>query len=128
MRGFIGTILIAIATAASVVPAVAAPRAEIQRAERLRDDGSFDVADRGRGRGDHDRAREGVNQGRLLPLEAVLGSIARQIPGHHLDVDGPFQRGGRWIYRIKWLTPDGRVLIIFADAETGQILETRGGR
>ncbi len=64
----------------------------------------------------------------MLPLEAVLGNIARQIPGHHLDVDGPFERGGRWIYRIKWLTPDGRVLIIFADAQTGQILETRGGR
>jgi uncharacterized membrane protein YkoI len=128
MRGLIGTILIAIAVAASVVPSLAAPRADATRTERVRnDDGVFAVADRGRGRGDHDRARDGVNQGRLLPLEAVLSRIARQIPGHHLDVDGPFQRGGRWIYRIKWLTPDGRVLIIFADAETGQILETRGG-
>jgi uncharacterized membrane protein YkoI len=117
MRRFLGSILIAIAAAASAVPASADPRA----------DGSFVVADRGRGRGDHDRAREGVSQGRLLPLEAVLSNIARQIPGHHLDVDGPMQRGGRWIYRIKWITPDGRVLIIIADAETGQILDTRGG-
>ena len=118
MRGFIGTLLIAIAAAASAVPSLAAPRG---------DDGVFLVADRGFGRGDPDRARDRVAQGRMLPLEAVLARIARQIPGHHLDVDGPFQRGGRWVYRIKWLTPDGRVLIIFADAETGQILDTRGG-
>jgi uncharacterized membrane protein YkoI len=117
MRGFIGPLLIAIAAAASAVPAYAGPRS---------DDGMFMVADRGRGR-DQDRARDGVAQGRMLPLEAVLARVARQIPGHHLDVDGPFQRGGRWVYRIKWLTPDGRVLIIFADAETGQILDTRGG-
>ena len=118
MRGFLGSILIVIAAVASAIPAHAGPRVLGARA-----DDSFVVADRGRGRGD-DRGRPD----RLLPLEAVLGNIARQIPGHHLDVDGPFERGGRWIYRIKWLTPDGRVLIIFADAQTGQILETRGGR
>ena len=38
---------------------------------------------------------------------------------------GPFPRGGRWIYRIKWLTPDRRVLIVIADAQTGQILDVR---
>lgn len=117
MRGFLGSILIAIAAAASALPAAAAPRAIGAHA-----DDSYVVADRGRR--DDSRGRPD----RLLPLEAVLGNIARQIPGHHLDVEGPFERGGRWMYRIKWLTPDGRVLIIFADAQTGQILETRGGR
>jgi len=114
MRGFLGPLLIAIAAAGSALPADARPRVI-----GAQGDVSVVVADRGR-----DRARPD----RLLPLEAVLGNIARQIPGHHLDVDGPFERGGRWIYRIKWLTPDGRVLIIFADAQSGQILETRGGR
>lgn len=116
MRGFLSSILVVIAAVASATPADAGPRAIGARA-----DDSFVVADRGRR---DDRGRPD----RLLPLEAVLGNIARQIPGHHLDVDGPFERGGRWIYRIKWLTPDGRVLIIVADAQTGQILETRGGR
>jgi uncharacterized membrane protein YkoI len=116
MRGFLGSLLVVIAAVASAMPADARPRVLGVSAED-----SFVVADRGRGR---DRAQPD----RLLPLEAILGNIARQIPGHHLDVDGPFERGGRWIYRIKWLTPDGRVLIIFADAQTGQILETRGGR
>ena len=75
---------------------------------------------------DHDRARDGVRAGQLLPLEVVLANVAARFPGHHLAVDGPFNRDGRWIYRIKWLTPDGRVLIVFADAETGQILDVRG--
>lgn len=92
-------------------------------------DGSRDrgpiTFDRDRGP-DHDRARQGVAQGKLLPLEVVLANVARQIPGHHIGVDGPYQQGGRWVYRIKWLTPDGRVIIVIADAETGQILGTRG--
>lgn len=87
------------------------------------------LADRGwRGRGDHDRARDGVRSGRLVPLEAILANIARSYPGYHIDVDGPYEAGGRLVYRIKWLTPDGHVIIIIADAETGQILSTRGGR
>ncbi len=77
---------------------------------------------------DQDRARDGVRAGQLLPLEAVLSRVAGQLPpgSRHLAVDGPMERGGRWIYRIKWLTPDGRVLIVFADAETGQVLDVRG--
>lgn len=104
-------------------------------------DGNDDARGRGRGpvvfdrdrsfdrdRGpDHDRARQGVAAGRLLPLEVVLANVARSLPGHHIGVDGPYQQGGRWVYRIKWLTPDGRVIIVIADAETGQILGTRGG-
>lgn len=114
MSGFLRSVLFAIVAAASVVPALAGAD--------TRADGSFVLARRDRGPGAFDMAE------RILPLEVVLGSVARSIPGRHLDVDGPFQRGGRWIYRIKWLTPDGRVLIVFADAETGQILDTRGER
>jgi len=72
------------------------------------------------------RGGRGVRQ--FVPLEVVLGNVARRFPGRHLSVEGPFQRDGRWIYRIKWLTPDGQVLIVFADAETGQVLGSRGGR
>lgn len=103
---------------ATALPAVSAPAPA--------GDGRYVVAqdhDRGRGRG---RGDEGMP--RLLPLGAVLGSIAQQFPGHHLDADGPFERGGRWIYRVKWLTPDGQVLIIVADAQSGQILSVNGGR
>jgi len=109
------------------MPALADSRVNFDGARytQVRDDGQ-----RGwrRGDRDHDRAREGVTEGRLLPLEAILANIARTYPGYHIGVEGPFQQGGRLVYRVKWLTPDGRVIIIFADAETGQILGQRGGR
>jgi uncharacterized membrane protein YkoI len=106
MRRSFWALLVAIAAVVSVTAADARPRGE----------GGFTLFQRGRDRGGPER---------LLPLEVVLGNVARQIPGHHLDANGPFPRGGRWIYRIKWLTPDGRVLIVIADAQTGQILDVR---
>ncbi len=114
--------LIAVIAAALALPAVAGPRA----GARLGNDGIVQEQNdswRWRGRGLIDVRQEAPN---LLPLEVVLGNVAAQFPGHHLGVDGPLQRDGRWIYRIKWLTPDGRVLIVFADAQTGQVLGHRG--
>jgi uncharacterized membrane protein YkoI len=139
MRGVLRSILIVMFAAMSVLTATAAPRDRAPHADRkaVVSEGSVTTADNDRWRGgrfgwrrgerDHDRARDGVISGRLLPLEAVLAHVARQYPGHHIGVDGPYQQGGRWVYRIKWLTPEGRVIFIFADAETGQILGQRGG-
>lgn len=106
MRSSVWALLVAIAAVVSTIPADARPHD--------RGNGGFVLAQRGRG---------GPDQ--LLPLEVVLGNVAAQIPGHHLDAQGPFPRGGRWIYRIKWLTPDGRVLIVIADAQSGRILDVR---
>ncbi|MEQ1867101.1 MAG: PepSY domain-containing protein [Micropepsaceae bacterium] len=113
--------LIAVIAVALALPAVAGPRV----GGRLGDGGIVVQAqdDGGRGRG---RGRGGYDAPQLLPLEVVLGNVAARFPGHHLGVDGPAFRDGRWIYRIKWLTPDGRVLIVFADAQTGQVLGHRG--
>jgi uncharacterized membrane protein YkoI len=119
MSGLLRALVIAIAAAASAVPTWA---------DNARTDGGVQLAQPGWRDRDRDRDRDGTRGPRLLPLEVVLANVARRIPGHHLDVDGPFQRGSRWVYRIKWLTPDGRVLIVIADAESGQILDTRGGR
>jgi uncharacterized membrane protein YkoI len=113
MRGFIRSLLFAVLVVTSIVPA---------------------LADRGRGGPDarfttvQDDGWRGRGRGRLVPLEAILANISRSYPGYHIDVDGPYEAGGRLVYRIKWLTPDGHVIIIIADAETGQILSTRGGR
>jgi Peptidase propeptide and YPEB domain len=118
MCGVFRALLIAVVAVSSVVPVSAGPLDGELRARGeavltpVRNDR------RGGGRGEAQR---------FLPLEVVLGNVARTFPGHHLSVEGPFQRDGRWVYRIKWLTPDGRVLIVFADAESGQVLGSRGG-
>jgi Ni/Co efflux regulator RcnB len=130
MRGTFRSLLIAVLLVTSVAPAMA-DRGRGQGYGDARFTPVRDDDDRGRGRGrdrDHDRARDGVREGRLVPLEAILGNIARSYPGYHIDVGGPYDSGGYLVYRIKWLTPDGHVLIIIADAQTGRILSVRGGR
>ncbi len=123
MLSVVRPVLFAVIAAALALPALA----DSQKAG-LRADGVTVVAQqdgpRWRGRGPFGGPRNGPQQ--LAPLEVVLGNVAAQFPGHHLAVDGPFQRDGLLIYRIKWLTPDGRVLIVFADAVTGRVIGHRG--
>jgi hypothetical protein len=66
--------------------------------------------------------RPGMEQGGGVPFGVILNNIRRQFPGQLLDVQ---EAGGR--YQVRWLTPDGRVLFIVADARTGQIVGQGGG-
>ncbi|MDE2492924.1 MAG: hypothetical protein KGL97_03380 [Alphaproteobacteria bacterium] len=68
-------------------------------------------------------------------LDRVLPEIRRHTPGTFYDAEGPLSGpGGREVYRIKWMTPDGRIIWFDADARTGRILtpfqggQTGGGR
>nr|TFG53040.1 MAG: hypothetical protein E4H34_04230 [Hyphomicrobiales bacterium] len=58
----------------------------------------------------------------MQPLNNILGAIRSQYPGQLSDVQGP--TNGR--YLIKWLTPDGQVLLLDVDARTGRVLGVRG--
>lgn len=62
----------------------------------------------------------------FVPLESILADLQDQYSGHQLSVSGPSREDGGFVYRIKWLTEDGAVLYIVADAETGQILSVEG--
>ncbi|MGQ0742583.1 MAG: PepSY domain-containing protein [Alphaproteobacteria bacterium] len=101
-------------------------RAE-RRGDRFRDERAFD---RRRFRDDYDgpppRAREfdrpdRYRRGDRPPLDRFLPDIRRQHPGRLLDV----QRGPRGD-RIKWLTPDGRVIWLDMDPRTGRIRGVEG--
>jgi hypothetical protein len=72
------------------------------------------------------RAREGVEAGQVQSLDRILSTIRRSRPGQLSDVQGPFGPSGEPRYRIKWLTPDGRVLWLDTDARTGQVLGVQG--
>ncbi|MDE2164116.1 MAG: hypothetical protein KGL29_03170 [Alphaproteobacteria bacterium] len=67
--------------------------------------------------------------GRSTPsLERVLPEIRRHTPGTFYDAEGPFAGpGGQQVYRIKWMTPDGRIIWFDADARTGRILTPMQG-
>lgn len=72
---------------------------------------------------DHDEALEGVDEGRLVPLEDIVEAIARLYEGELIDASLHEIVPGEPIYRVIWLTPDNRKLTILADALTGEILK-----
>lgn len=62
----------------------------------------------------------------LVPLSRVIEQLQRRTPGRQLDVRQENSSNGP-IYRIVWSTNDGRRIDYVIDAETGRILQQRGG-
>jgi len=62
-------------------------------------------------------------QDRRGGLDRILPRVSRTVPGTFYDAEGPFMTpDGRATYRIKWMTPDGRVIWLTVDANTGQVM------
>lgn len=56
-------------------------------------------------------------------LDRVLPHIRNSVPGKFYDAEGPFfAPDGQASYRIKWMTPDGRLIWFSVDARSGQIM------
>jgi hypothetical protein len=66
--------------------------------------------------------------GQVMPLDRILPNVRAGRPGRFYDAEGPFPDGyGGYHYRIKWLTPEGRVVWLDADARSGRVLgQARG--
>jgi hypothetical protein len=56
-------------------------------------------------------------------LDRILPGIRERHPGKFYDAEGPY-RGpdGQYRYRLKWMTPGGRIVWFDADARTGRVL------
>ena len=68
-----------------------------------------------------DEARQGVRQHQLVPLGRVIAQIGQRTPGRQLDTGLEYQ-DGRAVYRVRWMTRDGRRVDYLIDAATGAIL------
>jgi len=68
-----------------------------------------------------DEVRQGVRQRQLMPLGRVISQIGRRTPGRQLDTGLEYQ-GARPVYRVRWMTRDGRRVDYLIDAATGAIL------
>ena len=77
--------------------------------------------------GNHDAARDAVRAGRSLPLGTIVGQVERRYPGRLLDADLQ-DRGGRLVYRLRWMTPEGNVLNMIVDAQSANVLAVKGKR
>ena len=63
----------------------------------------------------------------VQPLDRILPQIRSGHPGRFYDAEGPFSDPyGGWHYRVKWLTPEGRVVWLDADARSGHVVGLSG--
>ena len=69
------------------------------------------------------RFARGPYYGGVRPFSEVLPQIRRAYPGRFYDAEGPYpDEMGNLHYRVKWMTPDGRIIWIDTDARTGRII------
>lgn len=68
---------------------------------------------------DQERARSAREAGRALPLASILDRVRQSTPGVVLGVELE-EEGGRVLYEVKVLRPDGRVRLLAYDAATGR--------
>jgi hypothetical protein len=68
-------------------------------------------------------------QGRMMPrsdvqtLDRILPGVASRYPGTFYDAEGPFpDASGALHYRLKWMTPEGRIIWLDTDARTGHVI------
>jgi uncharacterized membrane protein YkoI len=73
---------------------------------------------------DHDRARSALMSGEIMPLKALLERLETDYPGQVLEVELDRERG-RWVYEVKVLQSNGRLLRLDVDASSGAVLKER---
>ena len=73
---------------------------------------------------DHDRARQALEAGEILPLKAVLDKVSADTPGSVLEVELD-RRHDRWVYEIKLLRPGGALSKLLVDARDGAVIAQR---
>ncbi|QIL45356.1 peptidase [Acidovorax sp. HDW3] len=75
-------------------------------------------------RHDHERARQALQQGRVLPLRQVLDGVERDYGGQVLKIE--FESDDdRFVYDIRLLQNDGQLVKLRVDAVDGKVLHIR---
>lgn len=72
--------------------------------------------------GDHDRAREALARGEILPLSRILLVVEKEAGGRVIEVELDHD-DGRYIYEVETVSPNGRMMELSIDAATGKILD-----
>lgn len=70
---------------------------------------------------DHDRARQAVQAGDVLPLRTILERVEREYPGQVMEVELG-QENAEWVYEIKLLRKGGALMKLKILARDGTIL------
>lgn len=73
---------------------------------------------------DHNQARQAVQAGQILPLSKILAEQHKDYPGQVLEVELE-REDRRWVYELKVLQPDGQLLKLELDAQSGHVLKRK---
>lgn len=71
---------------------------------------------------DHDQARAALEAGEIRPLTEILAKASAEVPGDVVEVELEREHG-RWIYELKIIAPDGRLLEVEMDASDASLVE-----
>ena len=71
---------------------------------------------------DHDQARAALEAGEIRPVTEILTKASAEVPGDVVEVELDQERG-RWIYELKIIAPDGRLLEVEMDASDASLIE-----
>ena len=73
---------------------------------------------------DHEMARQALQQGQVLPLRTVIDQVEKQYQGQVLKVEFEHE-DGRYLYEIRLLQADGRMVKMEVDARDGRLLKMK---
>lgn len=73
------------------------------------------------------QAREAVREGKTVPLSRIFQQLKREYGGYQLGAELYSREDGSTFYEIDWMTEDGRKAHFTVDAQSGSVLERRGG-
>lgn len=77
---------------------------------------------------DHERARSAFQAGEIVPLSAILAQVEPKTDGEILEIELEDDDGHAFVYEVRLLTPDGRIVERRFDARSGKPLgKTEGG-
>ncbi len=74
---------------------------------------------------DHDRAREALESGEILPLRTIIARLELDYPGQILEVELDHD-DDLWVYEIKLVRANGVLIKIKLDASDGRLLGVKG--
>lgn len=75
-------------------------------------------AERAGGGSDHDRARSAVEREEILPLSRIVPGLQQRYGGRVIKLELETE-DGRYLYELKLITPQGRIIEVEVDAATG---------
>lgn len=76
----------------------------------------------------HERIRQAMLRGEIIPLQRVLAVAQKRRPGDVLEVELKVRKDGLMIYEIEMLTAQGAVRKLDVDPRTGELLADRIGK